>query len=477
MLKSIIILLLISTNFFANGKPTANDKKIIELSLNYQFDEADKLLNELLKSSNNLKYHYLYLNVELVKIIKATDEAPVKNRQKVKESLNEEMIKYSEKIISQYDGKDLSIDDKFYFGSIYGLLGRFYGVNKSWMSAFSNGKEGKNILEEIIEIDPNYTDAYLLLGMMNYYADRLSGVTKLITSVLGLSGDRKTGLEYLHKVDRNGVLTNWQATMILIELYSRLENNKFSSLPLLEKMHKNFPNNSHFTNWYCYELMNLGNLKEVEKLINSDKTNIIYDVVKAQFFHLAGNYSKSNEILNLLFKGEERIFPWIYEYAKYMQVVNFKMLNDFTSEKKYKLELEDDYVKYYGKLFDSNELGKDLLKYRELIQLEDFKNAESIKINLSKSKLTNSQKAFLSYYDGVESFKRKNMLNAEKHFIKSKSLDKEIFGNDCITHLIQIYKTTNANKNNVEKLIDEINDLDDERFELSVEELEEKYDL
>lgn len=120
------------------------------------------------------------------------------------------------------------------------MLGRFYGVNKSWMSAFSNGKNGKNILEEIIETDPNYTDAYLLLGMMYYYADRLSGVTKLITGVLGLSGDRKTGLEYLHKVDKYGVVTKWQATMILIELYSRLENNKFSALPLLEKCVRSF---------------------------------------------------------------------------------------------------------------------------------------------------------------------------------------------------------------------------------------------
>ncbi|MBK8944377.1 MAG: hypothetical protein IPM32_03805 [Ignavibacteriae bacterium] len=477
MLKSIIILLLISTNFFANGKPTANDKKIIELSLNYQFDEADKLLNELLQNSNNLKYHYLYLNVELVKIIKATDEAPVKNRQKVKESLNEEMIKYSEKIISQYEDKDLTIDEKFYLGSIYGLLGRFYGVNKSWMSAFSNGKEGKNILEEIIETDPNYTDAYLLLGMMNYYADRLSGVTKLITSVLGLSGDRKTGLEYLHKVDKNGVLTNWQATMILIELYSRLENNRFAAIPLLEKMNKKFPNNSHFANWYSYELMNSSNLKEVEKLIESDKSNIIYDVVKAQYYHLSGNYGKSNDILNSLFHNESKIFPWIIEYSKLMRVVNYKMLNDEKMEKKYKQELKDEFKEYYEKIFDKNELGKNLLKLRELVLVKDYANANQVKENFLNIKLTNSQLAFLEYYNGVENYNKGKIQDAEKNFIKSKSLDDKIFGNDINEYLIHIYKTTNANKNNVEKLIDELEDLDDERLELSIEELEEKYDL
>ncbi|MFZ1291147.1 MAG: hypothetical protein WAR79_13710 [Melioribacteraceae bacterium] len=477
MKLTLILLIFFTSIIYSNVNPTEIDKQIIELSLNYQFEEADKLLNQLFSNSNSLKNHYLYLNVELIKIIKATDEATIKNRQKVKESLNEEMIKYSEKIISQYEDKNLSKDDKYYLGSIYGLLGRFYGVNKSWMSAFSNGKKGKNILEEIIESDPNYIDAYLLLGMMNYYADRLSGVTKLITSVLGLSGDRKTGLEYLHKVDKNGVLTNWQATMVLIELYSRLENNGFSALPLLEKMYKKFPNNSHFANWYCYELINSNMLNEAGKLISSDNSNEINDIVKAQYYHFSGNFNKSNEILNALFKEEDKIFPWVYDYSKYLRVVNFNLLNDFDSEKKLKLELKYDFKEYYNKIFNNHELSKNLLKFREHILINEFQNAEKIKENLLNNKLNDAQQAFVTYYDGIQNFKEKKLLNAEKYFMKSKSLDNEIFGNDINRYLVHIYKTTNANKNNVEKLIDELNDLDDERLELSVEELEEKYDL
>ena len=473
----LIILLFISSLLFASLKPSETDKKIIELGLNYQFDEADKLLKQLFVNSNDIKNHYLYLNLELIKIIKATDDAPVNERQKVKESLNNKMIQYCEKIIPLYENKKLSIDEKFYLGSIYGLLGRFYGVNKSWMSAFSNGKNGKNILEEIIETDPNYTDAYLLLGMMYYYADRLSGVTKLITGVLGLSGDRKTGLEYLHKVDKYGVVTKWQATMILIELYSRLENNKFSALPLLEKMCKKFPNNSHFTNWYCYELMNANTLNVVGKIINSDNANNINEIVKAQYFHLTGEYGKSNEILTTLFKDENKIFPWIYEYSKYMRAVNYYMLNDTESSRKIINGLNEDFKNYYSKLFINYVFSKNLLKYREYILKDDFIKAQDIKNEIDKNKLNDSQLAFISFFDGIQNYKEKNLTDAETNFIKSKNYNNEIYGSDINNYLINIYKSTNANKNNVEKLIEELEDSDDDRYEISIEELEEKYDL
>jgi hypothetical protein len=218
-------------------------------------------------------------------------------------------------------------------------------------------------------------------------------------------------------------------------------------------------------------------LNEAGKLISSDNSNEINDIVKAQYYHFSGNFNKSNEILNALFKEEDKIFPWVYDYSKYLRVVNFNLLNDFDSEKKLKLELKYDFKEYYNKIFNNHELSKNLLKFREHILINEFQNAEKIKENLLNNKLNDAQQAFVTYYDGIQNFKEKKLLNAEKYFMKSKSLDNEIFGNDINRYLVHIYKTTNANKNNVENLIDELNDLDDERLELSVEELEEKYDL
>ena len=85
--------------------------------------------------------------------------------------------------------------------------------------------------------------------------------------------------------------------------------------------------------------------------------------------------------------------------------------------------------------------------------------------------------AFISFFDGIQNYKEKNLTDAETNFIKSKNYNNEIYGSDINNYLINIYKSTNANKNNVEKLIEELEDSDDDRYEISIEELEEKYDL
>ncbi len=345
MLKYILIILFTSSIIAANGKPTMIDKEIIELGLNYDFENAHKLLSETFKKDKNLKYYYLYLNVELLKSIQAAENIPFNEKQSFKDSLNQVLIDYTEKIIDKYEDQELSLDDKFYLGSIYGLLGRFYGVQKSWMSAFSSGKEGKNILEEVVEKDPNYVDAYLLLGMLNYYADRMGGVTEFIASILGLSGDRKVGLNYLQKVEKNGNLANWQATMILSELYDKMELNKFDALPLIQKFNKRFPNNTHFFNWYCYSLVELNMLDNISDMLNSLNINTLSEAIKASYFHKIGNYEKSNELYNNLLSINGNLYPWVFEKGKYQRVLNYLMLGNLNKAKK----LSENLNELYGK--------------------------------------------------------------------------------------------------------------------------------
>ena len=475
-MKRIIIFIFIYTAIYANGKPTLIDRQIINLSLNSQFEVAENLLKELINKSDEIKNDYLYLNIELVKSIHAAEVVPWKKKKAVKDSVNKILIDYSEKVIEKYEDKNLSIYEKFYLGNIYGMLGRFYGVDRSWMSAFSNGKEGKNILEEVIEQDPNFTDAYLLLGMMNYYADRLGGVTEFIAGILGLSGDRKVGLEYLNKVEKNGNLSKWQATMILAEIYARMENDKFDALPLLKKFNKSFPENTHFANWYCYELVDLYQIKEAGKIIASAESDKVTDMVKGKYYHLVGNYKKSNEIYDTLLAEKGMIYPWVYEDSKFNQAINFVMLGDLKTAEKISKELNESYSKLVKPFLESPKIAKKFLEFSKNIFLDNADAIESINTtpNFENSKF---YEAYYNYFIGVYYFQKDKSQLAEKYFLKSKELDSDSFKYDSIKYLIQIYKTTNANREAVSKLIDEIDDLDNDAFEFSAKDLEEKYNL
>lgn len=473
MYRVIGFFFLFTSIIISNGRPTTVDKDIMNLALNYDFKKADDLLTLQFSKSENLKKHFLYLNVELIKVIKETDEAVYKNRREVKDSLNKRLIEYAEKVVEKYEDEKLSIIDRFYLGSVHGVLGRLYGVTKSMTSAFSSGKEGRNIMQEIIDEDPSFIDAYLLPGMLNYYADRLGGLTEFFAGLLGLSGDRSVGLKYLEKVEKSGDFNNWQATMILIELYSRMEGNKFASLPLLKKITERFPNNIHFLNWYCYDLMSLNQLDEVEKLIEI-KGARVNDYIKASFYHHKGEFLKSNKIYEKLFNQKIKVYPWVFENSKFVRVINYYMLNDLANANKYKVELNDNYKALFENYSSNNLLNAKVFEFKKAVQFNEKNNDDKLFDNYKENKLAES---YWNFFSAVGKFKQNDLGKSIQYFQKAKELNFEEYGYESIRYLIHIYKVSSVPNNEVEKLLDEIDDLDNDGLEFFAQDLKQKYKL
>ena len=479
MIKKAIIYFLFTSLIIANGKPTPVDNEIMELGLNYEFDKASKLLKSHSENMDELKYHYLFLNIELIRNIDKLNQLPFSNRRVLRDSLNQNLITYTENVVDKYEDYEdmnLSIHNRFYLGSIYGLMGRLYGVNRSWSSAFSSGKDGRNILEEVIEEDPNYIDAYLLLGMMNYYVDRMGGFTEFIAGVLGLSGDRRIGIEYLHKVMKEGNLSKWQATMLLAELYARLESNKFDAMPILKVMYDNFPNNSHFSNWYCYELLYLHRSEEARKIINADRANKIYPFIKASYFSMIGDYQSSNSIYDTLLSEKGKIFPWVYSNNRLNHLLNNLMLDDVKTAKKIANDLEGNTLIAANQFIEEQSLTKEIIKFKQDLFLGQKESANLLNIapNFNGSSFF---EGLYNYYSGIYYYEQKDFKNAEEKFIRAKELDFKSFSYDTIKYLIDIYKTITVDKNSVESLLDDIDELDSDAFEFSAQDLEHKYNL
>jgi len=477
MFRTLAILLFLSSLALANGKPTEIDQKIMNLGLNFEFDKADRLLEEQTGNRESLKNHFLYLNIELLKVIQATDSAPFKEKRAVKDSLNKKLIEYAEKVVEKYEDEELSGYDKFYYGSIHGILGRLYGVSREMMSAFSAGKEGRDIMEELVEEEPELVDAYLLLGMMNYYADRLGGFIEFVAGILGLSGDRKIGLEYLERVEKEGVINNWQATMILIELYSRMESNKFASLPLLEKITRRFPGNSHFKNWLSYEYINLYQLDKAGKLIESDANGDINEFVKALYYNHAGEFEKSNKIYNELLKEEGRVWPSVYENAKYNRVMNYFYMGDVDKAKKLIPGLNERYSKIFDEIIQYPELARKIFELRKAVLLNENDVVEEFLKNPPEFQNSIIAEGSYNYNVAVHHFKNSDFNEAERYLLKAKEISFEDYGYPASRFLIHIYLNRETNIDKVEKLLDDIDDLDSEDLEFFAQDLEEKYDL
>jgi tetratricopeptide (TPR) repeat protein len=63
-----------------------------------------------------------------------------------------------------------------------------------------------------LELNPNMADAYMGLGLYNYYADTLSAMAKVLRFFLGIpGGDKRVGLRQLETAATKGELTQTEA--------------------------------------------------------------------------------------------------------------------------------------------------------------------------------------------------------------------------------------------------------------------------
>ncbi|MBI3288642.1 MAG: hypothetical protein HYZ74_03895, partial [Elusimicrobia bacterium] len=64
-------------------------------------------------------------------------------------------------------------DVLFVLGAGHGCLGRMAIVRRQWLKAFTHGRASMKSVRRAIKLDPELYDAYLGLGMFDYYVDTI----------------------------------------------------------------------------------------------------------------------------------------------------------------------------------------------------------------------------------------------------------------------------------------------------------------
>ena len=105
-------------------------------------------------------------------------------------------------------------------GGIYGLRARLAVQQHRWISAYFEGKKALSSMRTSVKIDPELYDAYLGLGMYEYYAGTLPGVIKFLAKIV-MRGDARKGLELLTICKEKGYFNALGAKLLLIEIYTQ----------------------------------------------------------------------------------------------------------------------------------------------------------------------------------------------------------------------------------------------------------------
>ena len=101
---------------------------------------------------------------------------------------------------------------ELYAGLGYAARARLLGLRFEKMPVARAGVEARKHLLRCLELDPNMADAYLGLGLYNYYVDTLSAMAKILRFFMGIpGGDKREGLRQLEIASTQGELTQVEA--------------------------------------------------------------------------------------------------------------------------------------------------------------------------------------------------------------------------------------------------------------------------
>ncbi len=121
----------------------------------------------------------------------------------------------------------------------------FFLVEKAWTEALREASAARKAQERVVEIDPDFVDARLTLGVYQYLVASLPFYLRAFGFLNGFHGDRAGGLEELESVARNGLSNGYDAKILLAILYRR-EREPAKALPLLQELTQRFPGNYLF---------------------------------------------------------------------------------------------------------------------------------------------------------------------------------------------------------------------------------------
>jgi Tetratricopeptide repeat len=118
-------------------------------------------------------------------------------------------------------------------------------VERAWFSALRNAVGARHDHERVLELNPNYVDAKLVVGTHNYVTGSLPWSVKVVVAMVGLSGTKEKGLEYLREVaDSNG--ENNVDAKVVLSLFLRREHRYDEARVLMHDLAARYPRNYLF---------------------------------------------------------------------------------------------------------------------------------------------------------------------------------------------------------------------------------------
>ena len=138
------------------------------------------------------------------------------------------------------------VEALYFLGAAEGLESAYAaGIEHKYMPAFRSGQDAVEHHRAVLKLAPDFHDAELTIGLMNYVVGALPLPTKMLVATMGVRGSKKRGLEALERVAKEGKWAHEIARMLLIDLYRR-EKRFADSADMARQLSEKYPRNNLF---------------------------------------------------------------------------------------------------------------------------------------------------------------------------------------------------------------------------------------
>jgi tetratricopeptide (TPR) repeat protein len=113
-------------------------------------------------------------------------------------------------------------------------------VDRDFRGGFKLATKAKDDEERVLQIDPNYVDAKLVVGVYQYVVGALPWPFKILIGFAGITGSKSTGLAMLHEAAAHGVNTSVEARTV-IALFLRRESKYQEAIQVIRTLKSEYP--------------------------------------------------------------------------------------------------------------------------------------------------------------------------------------------------------------------------------------------
>ena len=118
-------------------------------------------------------------------------------------------------------------------------------VDREFSAGFRLAVKARDDEERALQLDPNYVDAKLVVGVYEYVVGALPWPFKLLIGFAGITGSKSTGLAMLRDAGNRGVITSMEARTV-IALFLRRESKYQEAIQVVRNLENQYPHDFLF---------------------------------------------------------------------------------------------------------------------------------------------------------------------------------------------------------------------------------------